>query len=150
MSQAKTKAEEAEREQRVVDHALAGLTMTEIVDREGLDPLNTKKWHRMLRDRGVAIAMDRPSRRPLGLTVDTSGWRYELGQRVAGLRRQHSQIAVSRILGMTNAEINAATTAPPTHDWKISQIFRLSQAIDMSFETLVKDSFPTPIKGFKS
>lgn len=147
MDTVKTKDQLIARDARIIAHARAGHTMTEIVDMEGLDASNTKRWHLLIREAGVVIEKHRESALPIGLVSATEPWRFQLGLRLRRLREVHPQIEVSRMVGMTNAEINAAIARPPTHDWTVSQLFRLSQSIGVPFEQMMKEAFSNPLAG---
>lgn len=142
----KTKEQERAREQRVIEHARAGRTMTEIVDLEGLDAGNVKKWHRFLRDAGVTIEMARASNPPSGLRRSNDTWRYNIGRSLGRMRDQLPQIEVSRLVGMTNIEINSAIKTSPTHNWTVSQLQRLADAQGVSFQDLIEGSFHRVVK----
>jgi hypothetical protein len=141
----KTKEQERERVARVIAHARAGHTMTEIVDMEGLDAGNVKKWHEHVRNAGVSIEKGRASRPSIGITEQSASWRYNLGRSLGRLRDHLPQIEVSRMVGMTNMEIVAATggtkRCPSPHNWTTSQLQRLADAQGVTFEQLVTRSF---------
>lgn len=139
----KTKEHEQQRAERILTHARAGRTMTEIVDLEGLDAGNVKKWHRLIREAGITIEMARASAPPSGLTPETDWWRWRLGRSLSRIRDNLPQIEVSRLVGMTNVEINAATQQRGfcTHDWTVGQLQRLATAQGFTFQEMVEGSF---------
>ena len=145
----RTKQHLLERDERILAHARAGCTVTEIMDLEGLNTNNPQVIHRLLRANGVAVSKRRTNRLPIGLTKETDSWRHRIGTRLSVLKDRLPQIELSRLVGLTNAEINAATGAPTTHDWTISQLYRLSLALNIPFETLVTEAFVEPNYGYK-
>lgn len=141
----KTKEQALERDQRIIAHARNGHTMPEILDMEGLDKQNPARWHKLLRAHGLSSNTSRPSRPPIGLTKETVSWRYRLGRHLARLRDKHPQIELSRMIGMTRLEMTNATNASPTHDWTVSQIYRLSVATEIPFDELVIGAFKSSL-----
>lgn len=145
----KTKEQERDRAARIIEHARKGHTMMEIVDLEGLDPGNVKRWHKLVRDAGVTIEMGRASRPPSGIRPSNDAWRYRIGRVLNDLRDAHPQIEVSRMVGMTNVQIKNATAGPRdcTHDWTVSQLQRLADVSGIPFESLIVQALTTkPVK----
>lgn len=140
----RTKQQKEDSIKRIVEHARAGRTMTEIVDLEGLDPFNTKEAHNAIKAAGVTISRERTKTLPLGLTKENESWRKRIGYHVDDLRAKHCQLDVSRLLGMTNAEILKATTRPATHNWTLSQLQRLANARQEPLADMVMRAFYPP------
>jgi hypothetical protein len=129
----------AEREQRFLKYLNDKWTNHDIAAVEGLEPYYAgKELARIARKHKLKIGKRVPQQweLPYGLDERTRRFRYNLGTELYNYRYDNKlhPNAVASQLGMTTAEQRSAIEKPWGHDWKLSQIQRLADAVGVPFE----------------
>lgn len=138
-----------QRRKRFIEYIEQGLSSYEIGEREGMaaDAARTERGE-IAREENLTVKRPgRDSYVPLGLKEVDAPFRTALAQKVDDLRRRHHFKEVCRLTGLSNAAQKRAQQGK--HNWNLGEIYRLSQAVGMSFRDLIAEANASPVIGFE-
>lgn len=126
------------------EHVKNQLATAEIADREGLELTNVgKKIAEVVKKLGI-VRKPKPYPVPHGQTQASLMARRGFAVRLNTLIKDHGDVEVSRMTGLSRNDQLKASIPPYSYDWKFAQIERLAAASGETFDQLIQYAFYRP------